>query len=346
MTDKDGPLFDFGKMTASDLQRVAKQLRTDQYAPLDQGIELQQAAQLGMLFVAFLIETFTSLGLLDKWGIAQARETVALPYDEAEPVETLITRMWNNRAIDWGVVESPTNYRMSMQTLMEHFKFLGNNRMETILSLGSGPGFYETFLGGYLMDPRMQSKSKIICVDAANEMVKKHKQVLKSAYWISGRTRYRVKNVEPTTGDMTNLKFDANSVSQIICNNSLQWVPTWQKAVDEMSRVMDPKGLGRLYLFVHNHPMSVRKATGEVMFKVGATQVPDLLDYMETRNFRISFIRQLRGQKGLGQFGGNINRTFILAEYNEGDFTSWRKAKVQAALNSWTPTGTVPKRIV
>ncbi|MBM3191214.1 MAG: class I SAM-dependent methyltransferase [Chlamydiae bacterium] len=340
--DPNNPISDFGKMSDEDIQRVIGELKEKGYDHLELNeATLQMAPKVGQMFLRFVKDTLTHMGLLDKVGIANPRFGVVLGIDPSTlSPKDILKAMWNARAHDWAVVESPMTYAITFQTLMEHLKMptekkTGRVLKQSFLSLGSGPGLYETFMAALLHLGGVKDV-KIACLDTAKEMTGIHKRILADAYMPTpgSATVTKIKNVEPVTGDMMSLNFKSGSIDQIICNNALQWSLDWKKAVSEMARVINPKGAGWLYLFFHTHPMSVHNEKGQTLLQLGGFSIPELFDYLEEKKFLLHHMRQIKGAMGTGQMGLDINRVFILARYEEkGIPESWRKRQVSAALS-------------
>jgi hypothetical protein len=100
-----------------------------------------------------------------------------------------------------------------------------------------------------------------------------------------------------------------------------------------MARVMRPKGLGRLYLFIHAHRMAVFDLHGNRVAELGKLQLHGLLDELEAHRFVIHNIRHIAGAPGTGQAGLPIRRVFILARFQaEGTRRRWREAQISTAL--------------
>lgn len=331
----DSIVFDFGGCSPADIERVAAEIRNQGFARSTADSEAIQAANdIGRGFIQFLKSVFEHLGLLHG-SISAANPFAPVQADDryGTSPDDLMKSAWNNRAHDWGVIESPTNYLITMQTLMEFMHISG--KPETILSLGSGPGFYETYLA-YLLQLNRNSMIRLVALDYAKEMTRRHREVLDAMFLADPRNGQirKIKGVEPVTGNMTNLNFPNGSVDQIICNNSLQWVTNWKGAISEMARVVNPRGLGWLYLFVHTHPMAVYDAEGQPVFSFGDIQIPDLLDALEAKRFSVYNMRQIAGSPGTGQAGLQTNRVFIQARFIAYDpIRSWRDAKISSRLS-------------
>lgn len=328
-------LFDFGGMTPEDMARIKEEMKQRGINKLEMD-ETQAAAgrDVGGQFLGFLIEVLRALGLLDSLYRPRYRFGISVEAPENAPLPHVLQAGWNERAEDWAVVETPANYAITMQTLIEFLRVNPQKRKETFLSLGSGPGLYETFLGSCLQAVPESSHVKILCVDYAERMTQLHKKVLRNVRTAEGE---KLTNVVPITDNMMHLSsIDAGVIDQIICNNALQWAVDWRAAIAEMQRVISSKGSGWLYLFIHRHPMVVCEM-GQVEPVIRLPEVPfeELLDVLEAHRFLVRHARQLVGARGLGQACQGINRVFILARYQpEGEIQSWRTKGVSAVLRT------------
>lgn len=329
-----GDFVDFGKMTPEDIKRVTSEVEARGSGKFEIDPEwMKGASEVGKEFVLFVQKVLTEMGLLDSAGIANVSLAVAKEFDEHVSDEVILREMWSERAKDWAVIESALNYAITMQTLMEFFQVDSRRRYQTILSLASGPGLYETFLGALLQRFPNSSGVSIICVDYALEMTRRHKEILRQLRTPAGDM---IRAVCPVTGDMMNLEFPSGAVDQIICNNSLQWCMDWKKAIAEMGRVMRPEGLGWVYLFVHSHPMAILALSEkrEIALRLGEFQLPELLDELEANQFVIHHIRHIGGTSGTGQAGGATRRVFVLARYQAtGKRRQWRESSVTTATS-------------
>ncbi len=325
-----GDFLDFGDLKPDDIRRILSEQEAQgvqRYTLNEKTLHGASAVTRG--FLMFVYSVLHGLGLLERARVLGCPIGVMQEFQASVPVVEMMRELWNARAKEWAVVESPHNYRLTMQTLLEFFKVNDRQKKETILSLGSGPGLYETYLGSLLQSlPR--PKVTIYSVDSAPEMTACHQRILAKSVQLSGGA---VRNVRPVTEDMLNLKFKDESVDQIICNNALQWTTDWRAAIAEMARVMRPHGLGRLHLFVHAHPMAVFNLAGQRVVELGKFELSELLDELEQHRFVIDHIRHLASMVGMGQAGSAIRRSFILARLQVGgERRRWRNAKVASAL--------------
>ncbi len=294
--------------------------------------EVEFAQSLGDYFIEMIANAMKYTGQMDGHGVVEARGLVKfeMPDEARDSPYEMMKYAWTERAKDWVGVESPVIYRVTIETLLEFFRVRG--APEKILSLGSGPGLYEIFLASVTRDLPDGRHSRFICSDYAEGMVKKCQELLGVLTFKDDLGFSLLNNVTAQVEDMTALSFADGTIGQIICNNSLQWTSDWKKAVAEMRRVLDPNGIGFLYLFINNHPMRVRDQSGDVVLTSGDFTVENLLDELEDHGFQIHRTRQMMGRKGMGQFGGELNRTFILANSKEGVTRPWRTTQGAASL--------------
>lgn len=290
------------------------------------------AQSIGSAFLLFLVQTLQMIGLMDESGIITTRGIVR--FETPDGVTDHYEQMryaWSERAKDWAAVESPATYAATMETLAQFVRLLG--KPETVLSLGSGPGLYEIFLGALLRDDPKMNKARIICTDYAEGMVNRCQELLHTLTFPDQFGPTLLTNVSAQVEDMTRLSFADGSVSQIICNNSLQWASDWRRAVAEMARVIDPQGMRMLYIFINNHPMRVCDHRGNLVFKSGDFTAEELMDELESHNFQPLRTRQFMGRQGTGQAGGSMNRMFLMARFEpDGVITPWREARHTATI--------------
>lgn len=280
-------------------------------------------------FQVYLLSTFKHFRLIDEKELSQTPFSVQLELSsKTESKQLILKKIWDLRADSWMAIESPYNYVATMHTLLGCLKHRDEGESENILSLGSDPGIYETFLAGLFNS--LNLKMKIWSLDFSHQMGRVHREVKEVSSLLDEQGNLLpVTNLEAVTGDMVRLPFADNSIDQIICNNSLQWVPDWRAAVREMARVMNPKGLGWLYLFVHHHRMTVQDEDLNTIMQVGFSEITDLMDFLNETGFEIHRVRLLEGKEGTGQFGGLVSRAFILAQYNfTGKVVSWRSMEL------------------
>jgi|GEM_PF-2173251 len=326
--------FDFGNFAGDDILRVMREMQSQGIKPAS-GNKASNLASIRSWFLDFLITTLTEVGHLDDKGNADVRLDVEVDVDlNSGDTAGIVQQLWNARAKDWAVVETPITYTLTLDTFLHYFR-PGDGTKQTVLSLGSGPGLYETFLGMLFEHLEATKKFRVVCVDFAAKMTRKNEEILKTVrYPIPGTQTMRgVKNVEPITGDMTALTFPDQSVDHVLCNNSLQWVPDWKKALAEMARVLKPGGY--LYLFVHRHGMTVADEKDTVRLELDTFSVEDILDEIEKLGFEVGNMRQIGSQNG-GQFGRRLDRVFVHAKYLPGKvLTPWRERSKSVSLSGF-----------
>lgn len=327
MTSKKAPLFDFGNFSADDVTRVINELQSHEQMTVNEEA-MKVSSRCASEFIAFVRMVLEGLELL-RLTYAEL-PIVEVSATEGASEEELLRRGWNKVAHKWAVIESPGSYFLTMQTLIQFLRLDDKRRQQNILSLGSGPGLYETYLGHIFEESFPGLEIRLRCIDSANEMTECHQRILRHARW-DGR---KVRCVQPATDDMTHLHVPDDCVDQIICNNSLQWTPDWRKAIAEMARVMRPDGVRQLYLFVHTHPMVLRDVDWNPVVERGKFTIHELMDALEEQHFDIHQLRQLAGCEGTGQMGGGLSRVFFLARWEPKEkIVSWRDKRVSAALS-------------
>lgn len=250
----------------------------------------------------------------------------------AENREAIFKDGWSVMASIWAGVESIPAYLITMRTILEHFEKMDipKGRKFRILSLGSGPALYETFLAYWF---REQGYSLAVYpLDYAVQMVEFQRKILCSKdLRIGGKKLGFLKDdVIPTEGDMTDLSRFRGKIDVIICNNSLQWVADWQKAVLEMGLSMSPEGAKRAFMFIHPHAMRIR--VGDMVLKREIVTYEALLDAMEGSHFSPLFQRYMNAGPGSGQSDREFLRMHIDLKFlPAGVERSWRKRSLDSA---------------
>lgn len=295
------------------------------------------SVEVAYTFITYIKSMLAEFKLLHADGTPISDPYVSVELTGDESKESIIKRAWDSQAAAWPSIESFGNYFSTMVTLLEHFRVLGEGKAETILSLGAGPGLYETFLAAFTLSN--EYKINFVGLDFSYEMTKMHKELIKKSMIAEGDTMAPIYNINAITGDMTALPFADSSIDQVICNNTLQWVPDWQKAIQETARVMNPNGLGALYLFIHNHSMSFRMDNGTTLLEIDTPEEPEFFDFLEANDFELCNIRHMMAGNGAGQYGAGINKKFIFARYKPNELrTSWRNSKAEPILNKLSVT--------
>lgn len=98
-----------------------------------------------------------------------------------------------------------------------------NLRTHSILDLGMGPGRWSKFFLDY-------SFGRVTGCDISSSMVKYAKESISDSRF----SAYQ--------GDMTKLPFDNDKFSEVFCFRALKYVPEYQQAIEEMGRVLRPRG--------------------------------------------------------------------------------------------------------
>lgn len=245
---------------------------------------------------------------------------VGIDYDPKQEPDRFLRDIWCAQSDNWALIETIQAYYLTMMTIIEKIQ-LPDDKHLMLASLGSGPGLYETFLAKTFGSTGVGGV--ISCIDFAAEMTELHKFVL-------SLEKPRLCNIEPKTGDMSDIPLPSKSQDAVLCNNSLQWCTKWQKAISEMARILDPDRKPWAYIIVHLHkqPMHVRTHEGECPVDMQPVFVPEIMDELEKNMFSIISSRQLHGGKDTGQAGGGFDRVLLKAEYTPwGLRHNWRKAQ-------------------
>ncbi|MBI2011384.1 class I SAM-dependent methyltransferase [Candidatus Daviesbacteria bacterium] len=312
---RPGINVNFGALTKADVSRAAEEFRLGVQALTQLDPRRLSLAQMhGKMFLQFIESILRQIDPNPE-AVSSAIMVPSEP-DPGKDPKIFLLNVWNLRAGQWARIESRATYSLTMESLLYHMRFQSATKPERWASLGAGPGLYEAYLGVFFQEQH-GGRVRITCVDYAPEMTTFNKKVIAAA----GVER----NIEAKTGDMTSLRYPNGTFDQIICNNSLQWVPEWQRAISEMARVINPNGLGRLYLVIHNNPMTIKKVeTGETI-EIGDVNSGDVLDTLEANRFAIVSARQFVTPLGIGQLGRMTDRLMIIAEHTpRGRFESWR----------------------
>lgn len=268
-------------------------------------------------FMEFLLSAFDAMGIS---GALEPRDIVhSILSDKLSNPDIFCREIWNRQAMQWSMTESPANYGITIDTYVKYIRFDPTKKRETIVSLGAGPGLYEAFMGMLFSASILNQGIKIYCIDYAQKMTAWNKEMLK---------RMRISDIHPVTGNMMALEFPDQSVDQVICNNALQWVSDWKKALFEMVRIIRHDGRRRIYLVINLHPMVVRDTDENIILTLGDFTLEQILDELEALRCDINNIRHMAGRKGVGQHGGIVNRVFIEAEFQiEGCKRRWKDFK-------------------
>lgn len=289
-------------------------------------------------FVGFKRAVSLALGVnadTRKWDSLPAGNTVQISTQDAGTV----LNVWNQQAKEWVEIESEEAYRLTMREFLRYFTV--PKKDQRAMSLGSGPGVYETFLA-QLISRIPVGKIDWTHLDFSGEMLRFNRDVIdyvrrqnnadlelfnqlssNSVIAINAKTMSKTDiNAAYVIGEMSLLPFRDKTFDKIICINSLQWMPDWKKVIAEMERIS--KKRGEVYL-VHNAASSGFKTEGGEEMMMPAIATDELLDTLEKHNFEIYVCSEIKSE-GLGQRGEDLWRFFIKADYRRDQkFTSWRQ---------------------
>ena len=215
-------------------------------------------------------------------------------------------QLWNETAGAWPITESPYIYMLTMETLFKFLQVDSDKTGQLILSEGSGPGLYETYMGNYLRGIGGFGVD-ILPVDYSEKMVTINREILSLVRQPDGKP---LGNVSPAVMDIEDLSLGDKSVDQILCNNALHVVNDPKRAISEMARVIDPDGLAWLYLFIEQNSRGIKRE--------------DLLDELEAQKFVVYDLREFSTQRG--QLDVVSSRLFVRAKFiPDKSGCSWRK---------------------
>ncbi len=328
------PIFDVGDLAPMDILRVVRRMQGT--APLVVDHETVAGGQaVARDFLEYVRSCLRSLWPNSDEELGRLIGPVQLEFSRQDVSrEQFVRELWNRRGIGMAFIESPTTYFATMCTLVENLRIeeTRSGTGQTLLSLGCGPGLYESYLAAVSGRVFGRTVFRFKCVDFAPGMIAAMKRVMKFT-----RREYNVglKNLEAVLDDMTVLRqFPDKSVSQIFCNNSLQWVPDWQAVIRQFARVMDPKGARLVHLFIHPHTMTAVENDGSVILRLEDVPYDKLFDELEANRFAICRTRQFAGREGSGQQGARANRLYVKAEFQpQGVKKSWHDADISGALS-------------
>jgi len=283
-------------------------------------------------------ETFTGYVSMVRreLGVRNVEHTVQLGL-ETDPSllspEQLLEAVWNKKAADWIGVETQTAYYATMQTLL-HYMNLQKAGNQQIVSVGSGPGLYELYLATLFEKRLGKHRPTIVCTDFSEEMTRIQRNIHSITKAKEGVVLDRVRM---ETQNMTNLRMKTKSVDQLICNNTLQWVPNWRQAIKEMAQVITPTKTGYLYIFLNENPMtSLSTAEGETVLELPNAPIDEIIETFEQNRFQVVASRHLTSPDGQD---GYLQRRFFMAEYRAmGKIQPWKSVQPSQLGTSYTFT--------
>jgi ubiquinone/menaquinone biosynthesis C-methylase UbiE len=193
---------------------------------------------------------------------------------------------------------------------------------------------YEFYLAALFEKQLGKHRPTIVCTDFSEEMTRIQKN-------IHGITKAKegvvLDRVRMETQDMTNLRMKTKSVDQLICNNTLQWVPNWRQAIKEMARVVTPVKTGYIYIFLNENPMtSLSTPEGETVLELPNAPIDEIIETFEKNRFQIVASRHLTSPDGQN---GMLQRRFFMAEYRaKGTIQPWKSVTPAQLGTSYTFT--------
>jgi ubiquinone/menaquinone biosynthesis C-methylase UbiE len=118
------------------------------------------------------------------------------------------------------------SYATLAASVLHHLNLKGK---EHLLSIGSGPGYMETYFA-----KKVVPKGRVVGIDNAEKMVKKAREV--SSAQEAGNVEFRLQDAQQ------GLPFKDNEFDHAYSVDALHWMDNWKKALDEMVRVVKPGG--------------------------------------------------------------------------------------------------------
>jgi protein-L-isoaspartate O-methyltransferase len=210
--------------------------------------------------------------------------------------ENILSDGWEIIAPFWPAIETPANYFLTMAALLHYLK---QEKVQSgqWLSIGSGPGIYETYLAKYFPTTHITS------LDSASGMTSFHKKL---------QDKYS-HNQTILLQDMGKFKSERGLYDLIICNNSLQWAE--KKSVERLAPKLyeSLKKKAHLFLIVHPHKMQMHARETDMNIVKNETKDLDggeVLAIFEKAGFTKMAMR-LMSSSGAGQLGGDTSRQFF-----------------------------------
>jgi len=328
------PVFHVGANVRQGLRQIPRRAK-DRGVAIDGGETLSADAQAALfeetsMFTQFLCGVITSFQGED---FQKVREQRTMEMDPSLPTAEFSLQYWNTYAERRLVGTTPIPESQTMMTLLQFFGHDPGKEQQTMLSLGAGYGIKELFLAYRF--PHLGLEQKIICLDNAEQMIKAAREIARTVVIAKkGDEPKPARNISHLHGDMLAIPMPDESVEHIVCLESLQWTADWKKAIDEMARVIEHKRTSTLLLSTRIRPLTMASAVdGRVVRRLGDFEVPELLDYLERRRFKIKGCRQLIGVRDRDQRSGNNDELFIRAHFvPAGVKKSWREVRGSLGL--------------
>lgn len=257
------------------------------------------------------------------------RKLRAVPINPDSPIDELSQKYWNHYGQNFLIGRNYMSQVIAFQTILEGMRILDRENDEVILSLGSGFGIKEIYLAN-LFHLLGFFGQRVICLDSASAMVNSSRLIANNVRLMpSNDDRILMvkplRNISHINASMDSIPLPDKSVGQIFCHDALQWVPDWRKAVDEMARVINPDGLRTLNLSVRIRPLTFASLDGTVIRRLGDFSVPELLDYLERRSFRVVYCRQISIGGSRQTLLETNDQYFVRAVWTKGGVSkSWR----------------------
>jgi SAM-dependent methyltransferase len=313
------PHIDFELLKPNELRKLLSQAQQPSAETLFLRAGLEPVLEEFMTFVTKSREAVRQR--LESIGGLKLERHMSFDYDPAVEKTRFLKETWDAQSDIWAIIETMPTYYLTMLTFLEKIQIPADKHLRMV-SIGTGPGLYETFLGKLFGQKGIGGV--ITCVDFSTGMTDMHKFILSSQ-------QSPIRNVEPITANMAQLPLPDKSADVVLCNNSLQWCMDWRKAIKEMARILDPSRNPMAYFVIHTHGCAMKMGTlsgEEPPVKLEAITTSQIFDELERNMFTINTSRQLRGGEGSGQLNGSVHRQFVTTRFTpEGIKHQWRKIK-------------------
>lgn len=222
-----------------------------------------------------------------------------------------ISNMWADLGTDYVTQEPLDAFGATMLMLLENLpRPTGRERW---LSLGSGPGIYETFLA------RIFPEAMIDCLDISPELINFHLRLLAAQTDLAYRVNPQIADISQT------LEFPAGSFNRILVINCLHWIRGWRNTISEINRVLSKTEGSTVYSVLGS--ASVFTDGGRNKLSVTPDLDTDkLTDFMETYPFNTTALGILLIPKG--QYGIYTERYYNVTKRGRTPFKHWgRRAR-------------------
>ena len=233
-----------------------------------------------------------------------------LSYDDSLPLTPeRILHVFNNQACLQAEIEPEELVQFTFKWFASWFPFFSGKTVQAV-SLGAGWGLYESYLAYVLFAHYPHLAPRFMLVDGAPNMTKLSMKVATEIYggMSISKNLPLFDCVRAVTADMANTGLLSGCADVVCCFNAIHWASDPRMVVREMVRLLNPKGLG--LLFVVNSSAGVRVSHGlkdrnHIPLKNGIP-TPELIEM-----FRAVSVVPIT-QTDLATSNGGFSRSFIV----------------------------------